>query len=362
MACLLAGLLCTSAQAREEGDPPSAATPAVTRPATLDALPYDEREDVLTWVHANAKRNGLNPDWMLDQLAQARYQPKVAQLILPTPVGVNKNWQAYRARFIEPLRIREGVAWWREQQRWLALAETRWGVPSAIITAIVGVETHYGRVPGNFRVLDALTTLAFDFPVGRSDRRPFFREELAAYLSWCLRERRDPQSARGSYAGAMGLPQFMPSSILKYAVDFNGDGHIDLSQQGADVVGSVANYLAHFGWQPGLPTHFAVEAPQDPDQLAQLLAPDVLPSFNATQMRAHGALLDRDGQRHPGPLALVALQNGNAAPLYLATTQNFYTVTRYNWSAYYAMAVIDLAQELRKAHDAPTPPQRARTR
>lgn len=326
-----------------------------------DVLAYDEREDVQRWADEAAPRLGLHADWMLDQLARARYQPKVAQLIMPAPTGTAKNWRAYRARFVEPLRIREGVRWWNENERWLSAAEVRWGVPAAVVAAIVGVETYYGRMQGTFRVLDALATLAFDFPSGRSDRRPFFRDELAQFLAWCHKEQRDPQSVRGSYAGAIGMPQFMPSSLMKYAVDFNKDGHIDLQTQGADVVGSVAHYLAEFGWQPGLPTHFEVEPPVDEQQRALLQSHDVLPTFSAAQMRENGALLTREGLNHPGPLALVELQNGQDAPLYVATTQNFYTITRYNWSAYYAMAVIELARELRQEHDKPAaPPPRRR--
>jgi membrane-bound lytic murein transglycosylase B len=144
----------------------------------------------------------------------------------------------------------------------------------------------------------------------------------------------------------LGLPQFMPGSLNRYAVDLDGDGHIDLLNSGADVVGSVAHFLAAFGWQRGLATHFAVSVPVDSVDRAALLAPDILPSFTAAQFTERGAVLDEAGRAHSGPLALVELQNGDRAPSYVASTQNFYTVTRYNWSSYYAMAVIDLAQAL----------------
>lgn len=342
---------------------PVAVTPnaSAASAASIMVVPYADRTEVQQWANDVAKRHHLASAWVMSQLAQARFQPKVAKFIMPAASGTAKNWTNYRARFIDAIRIRQGVQWWNAQQDWLAKAETRWGVPASIIVAIVGVETVYGRQTGTFRILDALTTLGFDFPSGRSDRRMFFRDELAAYLQWCHREGRDPTSVLGSYAGAIGLPQFMPSSILKYAVDFNGDGHIDLMQQPADVIGSVAHYLAQFGWQAHMPTHYTVRPPTDAQQLAELLGPDIVPTFTVAQMQTRGASVDQEGQQHVGPLALVSLQNGSDAPLYLAATQNFYTITRYNWSAYYAMAVIELARELRQARTAADLQQRTRT-
>jgi membrane-bound lytic murein transglycosylase B len=260
-----------------------------------------------------------------------------------------KNWQAYRERFVEPRRIAGGLEFWSAQDAWLERATSRWGVPPEIVVAIVGVETFYGRILGSFRVIDALATLSFDFPPGRLDRSGFFRDELAQFLRWCHGERLDPLAPLGSYAGAIGLPQFMPSSILRYGVDFDGDGHVDLRASGADTVGSVANYLAAFGWKPGLPTHHAVQPPSDRADRATLLAPDILPSFTAAQLAERGARLDAAGLAHEGLLALVELENGGAPRSYVAGSTNFYAITRYNWSSYYAMAVIDLAEALRAA-------------
>ena len=263
----------------------------------------------------------------------------------------------YRARFIERDRIAAGVAFWRANEAWLNRAEERWGVPPEIIVGIFGVETYYGRVMGNFRTLDALATLAFDFPSGRSDRAPFFREQLEELLLWCQREGRDPQSVRGSFAGAVGLPQFMPGSINRYAVDFDDDGRIDLghSDSAADVVGSVAHYLAAFGWQRGLPTHYPVVAPEALVDRAILLVPDIVPSFSPAQFIGHGAELPPEARAHDGLLALVIVHNGDAAPSYVAGTSNFYTLTRYNWSSYYALAVIELGRAVARqwASEAP---------
>jgi len=293
-------------------------------------------------------RRGLPEPWLQRALAGAHRSEPVRRLIMPPPAGTAKDWAAYRARFVEPRRIAAGVAFWRDHEAWLAEAEARWGVPPEIVVAIVGVETFYGRITGRFRVVDALATLAFDFPPGRRDRSAFFREQLEEYLVWCQREDLNPGDTRGSYAGAIGLPQFMPGSINRFAVDMDGDSHIDLLRQPADVVGSVARFLAVHGWQRGMPTHFGVAVPVDTADRAALLAPDILPSFTAAQLRARGAELPEDARAHPGLLALVELQNGDAAPSHVLGTANFYAVTRYNWSAYYAMAVIDLAAELRR--------------
>ena len=307
-----------------------------------------------------AERRGLNAAWVRHTVAQARRQERVRQLIMPPAAGTAKDWAAYRARFIEPQRIQSGLAFWRAHEKWLTEAEARWGVPPAIVVGIVGVETFYGRFMGSFRVLDALATLAFDFPPGRRDRSAFFRSELEEFLVMSQREKLDPLTLKGSYAGAMGLPQFMPSSLNRWAIDFDGDGHVDLDRSGADVVGSVAHYLASFGWQRGMPTHYAVAPPVDSSDRAALLLPDIVPTFSAAQMAQRGAVLDDAGRAHTGPLALVELQNGGLAPSYVAGTENFYVVTRYNWSSYYALAVIELAQALQAGMAAQSHGQKTR--
>jgi membrane-bound lytic murein transglycosylase B len=322
--------------------PPGAfAQPRKGKPAPLKS-PYARHPAALAFATAVAERRGLPLGWLQRQLARAQRVESVRQLIMPPPVGVAKNWAAYRARFIEPQRIAAGVAFWRANEQRLAEAEARWGVPAEIVVGIIGVETYYGRITGNFRVLDALATLAFDFPPGRRDRSAFFADELEAFFAWCAREGVDPQEPKGSYAGAMGLPQFMPSSVLRWALDFDGDDHIDLRNSPADVVGSVAHYLASFGWERGLPTHYAVAPPPEGEARTQLLAPDISPTFSVQQMLDAGALLPDTARGHEGPLALVLLENGNEPPSYVAGTRNFYVVTRYNWSSYYALAVIEL--------------------
>ena len=354
-ACI-ASLVCPPALAKKPGVPRHTTVVSDDAP---DVVVYGHRDDVARFAHLVAENENISEPWALEHLSQARYLPAVAKLVMPAPAGSAKNWQAYRARFIDAQRVQGGLRFWQANESALNEAEARWGVPPDIVTAIVGVESVYGKVTGSFRVIDALATLSFDFPKGRSDRTAFYRDELQAFLAWCSAEHRDPLSVKGSFAGAIGLPQFMPGSIRKYAVDFDGDGRIDLDRSGADVVGSVANYFARFGWERGMPTHYPVGPPVETTARAQLLAADILPSFTAAQMTEAGAVLDDKARAHEGPLALVELQNGDKAPSYVAGTRNFYVVTRYNWSSYYAMAVIDLARELRQMR--PPAPQASAT-
>ncbi len=311
-----------------------------------DAPRYGTREDVMRFADAVAQRQGLDASWVRAALERARYSPAVARLIMPATNGATKNWAAYRARFVEPVRLRAGLAFWRANERWLGLAEERFGVPPEVIVGIIGVESLFGQQTGTFRVIDALATLAFDFPTGRSDRAPFFRDELEAFLSMCRSNGLEPLEVKGSYAGAIGMPQFLPSSVAKYAVDLDGDGQIDLNNSPADVIGSVANYLFTFGWQRGMPTHFAVTPPAEAADRATLLVPDIVPSFTAQDLAQRGAGLGPAAQAFDGKLALIELQNGSAAPSHVAGTANFYVVTRYNWSSYYALAVIELGETL----------------
>ena len=318
------------------------------RRAAAPGPSYARHPAAQAFVAEVVERRGLGAAWLQAAMAGAHRVDRVRELIMPPPAGTAKDWAAYRARFVEPRRVAAGLAFWRDHEAWLAEAEQRWGVPSELVVAIVGVETFYGRITGTFRVVDALATLSFDFPPGRRDRSAFFREQLEEYLMWCHREGIAPGGTRGSYAGAIGLPQFMPGSINRFAVDMDGDGHVDLLRQPADVVGSVARYLAEHGWQRGMPTHFGVAVPVDTADRAALLAPDILPTFSAEQLLARGAALPDEARAHLGPMALVELQNGDAAPSYVLGTANFWAITRYNWSSYYAMAVIDLATALRQ--------------
>jgi membrane-bound lytic murein transglycosylase B len=348
---LTAALLLPAAEAAKK---PKARAKAKSSPADVR---YGPRADLLAFAADVAERRGLDRAWLVKQLVQAHRVEAVQRLIMPPPAGTAKDWAAYRGRFVEARRITAGAAFWQVNEDALRRAEERWGVPSEIVVGIVGVETYFGRLTGGFRVLDALATLGFDFPPGRKDRSEFFRGELEEFLVLCQREGLDPQALKGSFAGAMGLPQFMPGSINRFAVDFDGDGRIDLAASSADAIGSVAHFLAEAGWQRGMPTRFDVAMPVDSRERALLLVPDILPTFSAAQLAEHGAVLADAGRAHAGPLALVELQNGDRAPSYVAGTQNFYAITRYNWSSYYAMAVITLGEAV-AAQRAALPPGR----
>jgi membrane-bound lytic murein transglycosylase B len=328
---------------------PAAQSPAKERG---NGVPYAHRPDAMQAADDIASRRDLDRQWVRQVIGQARLLPQITRWVLPAAAGTPKNWRVYRSRFIDPVRIAAGVAFWQAHAATLVRAEQEFGVPAAIIVGIIGVETIYGRDTGNFRVMDALATLSFDFPDAHpraAERRAFFQNELEQLLSLAHRTSVDPLSLRGSYAGAMGLPQFMPSSWARYAIDFDGDGRVDLYRSPADVIGSVANYFKAFGWQPGMPTHYPVQFDTARLDLPALLAPDILPTFSAAGMADKGMLLGPQGQQHSGPMALVELQNGDDTPQYLAGTENFYAITRYNWSSYYALAVIELGQEVAKA-------------
>jgi len=326
--------------------------PAVTQPVSVSGPSYGQRPDSMLAADDIAARRNLNPAWVREILAQANYIPSIAKAVTPPPVGVAKNWQIYRSRFVEPMRIRAGVAFWQAHRDTLLRAEAETGVPADIIVGVIGVETIYGQQTGNFRVLDALATLAFDFPTSHpraTQRSAYFKGELEQFLSLTQRTGRDPLTLLGSYAGAMGLPQFMPSSWTKYAVDFDGDSVVDLLGSPADAIGSVANYFKAFQWQPGLATHFPVAFDAQTLDMSTLMAPDILPTFSVASFQAKGAVLTGNALQHKGNLALIELQMGEAPPVYVAGTDNFYAITRYNWSSYYAMAVIELGQAVKQA-------------
>ncbi len=308
------------------------------------ATPYRGRAEVAAFALEVEQRHGIDAAWVQATLGRARRIPSVERFIMPAAPGTAKNWSAYRIRAIDSVRTRAGVAFWSANEAWLQRADERWGVPPEIVVGIIGIETLYGRHMGNYRVLDALATLSFDFPGGRSDRSALFRAELESFLLLCHGAMMDPFATRGSYAGAVGLGQFLPSSILKYGLDFDQDGRVDLNGSAADAIGSVAHYLAAFGWQRGVPARFAVTPPGETLNRALLLVPDIVPSFSAQEFSERGAMLDADLSAFDGKLALVELHNGDAEPSYVAGTENFYAITRYNWSSYYALAVIELGE------------------
>ncbi len=318
---------------------------------------YAKRADAMALADEIAEQHALDRVWVRRTLGKARLVPQLSKLVVPPPVSAPRNWQQYRQRLLDAGRIDAGVSFWREHHDDLERASLSYGVPPDIIIGIIGVETYFGRHQGRYRVLDALATLALDFPAEHpraAARTAFFRGELGEFLKQQQLAKADPLKARGSYAGAMGIPQFMPSSWAKYAVDFDGDGRIDLSSSPADAIGSVANYFKSFNWKTGMPTHYRVDFDTQRLDMSTLLGPDIKPTFDLDQFSAMGAVLGGEAQQHDGPLALIELRNGEFEPNYVAGTENFYVVTRYNWSAFYAMAVIELGQAVASARRAQT--------
>ncbi len=334
-------------QQRKKNAAPKKQAPRPARQAAVMGMPLASSAQTQAWIQDAAQRLQLDPIWVQNTLAQAQRLPSVERLVLPPSSPAAKNWAAYRARFIEPIRIQTGLRFWQNNRSALERAEREYGVPASVIVGIIGVETLYGQNTGNFRILDALATLAFHFPSAHpraAARQAFFQSELEQFLLLTSRSGADPLNVRGSYAGAMGLPQFMPSSWAKFAVDFDGDGRIDLFGSPHDAIGSVANYFKAFDWRPGLPTHYPVTLTPGQSNMDSLLAPDILPTFSVASFVAKGAALEGAALQHTGPLALIELRNGSNPPSYVAGTENFYAITRYNWSSYYAMAVIELAE------------------
>jgi len=346
-------LIATQVQpARAEAKKPSKHPAKAKVAAARQGPAFSASAEAMRFADEVAQRRDLDQEWTRRALGSAQNLAVVSRLMQPAPGGTRKNWGVYRSRFIDPVRIQAGVRFWQAHRAALERAEQAYGVPAAIIVGIIGVETIYGRNMGDFRVIDALATLAFNFPPSHpraAERSDYFRGELEQFLSLQHRSGGDPLKPLGSYAGAMGLPQFMPSSWVKWAVDFDGDGRIDLSGSPVDAIGSVASYFKGYGWQPGMPTHYPVAFDSDRLDKEALLAPDILPSFSVASFTAKGAVLEGPALQHNGPLALVELQMGEDAPRYVAGTENFYVITRYNWSSYYAMAVIELGREVQQA-------------
>ncbi len=293
-------------------------------------------------------RHGFDAAHLTRQFASIRSNPAVLRAIQPAAVPeLQRSWQRYRARFLNERRLTQGLRFWREQGAALARAEAIYGVPQEIIVAIIGVETEYGRNTGAFGVLEALSTLAFDYP----PRADFFRGELEQFLLMARESGASPLAYKGSYAGAIGIPQFMPSSQRRFAVDFDGDDRIDLGGSAADAIGSVARFLSMHGWQPGGPV--AVPAGVEGDAAA-LVAAGIKPSLPLREIRERGIVpLTIGAERFAdAPAALIDLVSPDQPTEYWLGFDNFYAITRYNRSSFYAMSVFMLAESLREARDA----------
>lgn len=343
LAAMVLAVLAQPALAQERKRPVRpAAEVGVDESAALSAgFDFNALPEVRAFVDGMAQRHGFEPQALQALFTQARHQPEVLKLISPPGITFKRSWTVYRNRMVDPVRTREGLRFWDRHQDALARAEREFGVPAQVIVAIIGIETVYGRQTGNFRVVDALATLGFDHP----RRAEYFRGELEQWLLHAREAGIDPLSARGSFAGAMGLPQFMPTSLRRFATDFDGDGRIDLQANPVDAVGSVARFLALHGWQAGGRTHYPARLAADAG-VARLIEAGIEPRFTAAELAAYG--VDSPVSLPPEEkLALVDLPDGDNPTRYWLGANNFYAITRYNRSSFYAMAVIDLAETLR---------------
>ena len=308
------------------------------------AAGYAERDDVQAFVQDMSNRYGFDADALTALFRQTRPVAAVIKAIMPPKDPGVRSWQAYRGRFVEPRRIAAGRRFMHAYATELAGAEVRFGVPAEIIAAIIGVETIYGKHMGRFGTFAALTTLAFDYP----PRAELFRRELEELLLLAREESRNPLAYTGSYAGALGLPQFLPSSRRRFAIDFDQDGRIDLATSPADAIGSVANFLAEHGWERAAP--IAVVVTVTGDGVQALIDEGITPQRTPREMEAADVHLEKagaDAMAPPDlPAALIEFITPMAATEYRLGYRNFYVITRYNRSSFYAATVMDLATAL----------------
>lgn len=301
---------------------------------------YQQSPQVAQLISEMTHEHGFAEEQLNAVFAEAERKQAILDAI-SRPAEKVKPWKDYRPIFITDARISKGVTFWQQNAEALARAEREYGVPAQTIVAIIGVETFYGGNTGSWRVIDALSTLCFDYP----PRSPFFCQQLKEFLLLARQEQVDPLSVKGSYAGAMGLPQFMPSSFRAYAVDFDNDGHIDIWNNPTDAIGSVANYFKQHGWTQG--GDVVSRASVQGDKADQGLTVGIEPQLTAAQLHELGwnSSLQLDDA-----LKVTAFRfDGADGEEYWLGLPNFYTITRYNRSPMYAMAVYQLSQALLQA-------------
>ena len=305
------------------------------------AVAAQPRPEIEIFISEMVERHGFKQTELESIFGMAQFQPAIINAI--SQPATSRPWYEYRPLFINSRRIAGGVAFWNSHAATLERARKEFGIPEEIITAVIGVETTYGVQTGRHRVLDALTTLAFDYP----KRAKFFRDELEQYLLLGREQDADVVNIKGSYAGAIGIPQFMPSSYRRYALDFDGDGKADLSGSAADAIGSVANYLKSFGWE----TERAIVLPAlvNGENYREALFAGRKPTYTVEEMRKLGVIprVDISGDSQ---VTLIELAN-NGGNEYWLGFNNFFVITRYNRSVHYAMSVLQLAEEIRAARN-----------
>jgi len=332
----------------------SAALTLHLAPAVAEPTSYAQRDDVKQFIAQMVERHGFVRKELRRVFGNAQFQPAIIKAMEQPAETALASWQAYRAIFLSPQRIEAGLAFWIRHDIPLERAAVEFGVPKEIIVGIIGVETTYGRNVGTYRVIDALATLAFDYP----KRAQFFRGELENYLILSRDAGINPLRVKGSYAGAIGIPQFMPGSYRRFAVDYDGDGHSNLATSYADAIGSIGNFLKAHGWVRGEPV--AVAADAIGEGWRALAQAGVAPSRRAGDLAGLGVT-----PAVPLPpetrCALIELETPGQPSEFRVTLQNFFVLTRYNRSHLYAAAVLDLASELvrRRAGSPPPEPRNA---
>ena len=308
--------------------------------ATAD---YREHPEAKIFIDEMVSEHSFDRKQMENWFANANKQQSILDAIA-RPAERTKTWKEYRPIFIVPLRVTNGVKFWQEHKDVLARAEKQWGVPAEMIVAIIGVETNYGRNTGSHKVIDALSTLAFDYP----PRSPFFRKELQNYFLLIREQKQDPLAFKGSYAGAMGYGQFMPSSYREYAVDFDGDGFTDIWNNTTDAIGSVANYFKRHGWKEGEPVAVRARFEGKPDGITFNQIEPPQQTVADWKKRGFEPITPLDDS-----LPAVVLQlEGQHGTEYWIAPRNFYVITRYNRSHLYSLAVFQLSQQLRESMEA----------
>ncbi len=310
---------------------------AISNPLAAANGYFVERQDVKAFIDAMVAAHGFERAELENIIGDAVYQPRIIELM--TRPAEAKPWFEYRPIFLTDDRIQFGVEFWQQNDETLKQAEARFGVDPAVVVAVIGVETKYGRILGNHRVIDALMTLAFDYP----KRGREFQGYLEQFLVLTRQEEMDALELKGSYAGAMGMGQFMPGSYLEYAVDFDGDGIRNLWSNHSDVIGSVANYLSRHGWSAGEPVAEPVRS--DVGTPRPLKEPGLKPVYPLSQMRDWGYIPVTDFSDDSLLATLISLENRDGMEHWLGF-QNFYVITRYNHSPLYAMAVYQLSREI----------------
>ena len=299
------------------------------------------------FVNRAVSEFGLPENDVRALLGAAEYKQSIVDAISRPAEG--KPWHEYRLIFLTEKRINEGIDFWIENRELIAAASKQFGVDEEIIVSIIGVETFYGRITGGYRTIDALVTLGFYYPQNlSSDRSPFFSSELMHYIQLATEEDLPAAEVTGSYAGAMGMGQFMPSSYREYAVDFDKDGRRDLWRSTADVVGSVANYLHRHGWEPGQPVTRRARASMGA-AFDEVATHNFTPTLSVAEWRKKG--FSSSSELAPQLPAAVLKLVEEDRDTYWLTFKNFYVITRYNRSPRYAMAVYELSQEIKKDFD-----------